>query len=201
MNRNEINEHLRGDIRPMYPLSCYGLIAGHENLYDGDISPEELRWEAYQALARGALPEHSAQVNQMIAEAQQRWQAVLQNPLEFMNRAVAQSDGDGGGGDGGMDDGSSSSNVSMTQQQQAANLFGPSSSAVAPAPAAANLFGPPAGNTGGFQQQPQQPQQQPAMASFAQQSNPMGFAQQPPAGAAGHTYVLLSFLLRLFVPF
>lgn len=158
------------------------MLGNHENLYDGDYSPEEMRFDAYVAQAQGTFPQHQANVQQMIATCAQNWQSVIADPLAAMNRAV-NGGASGSSGDGGdMDDGAPDAS-----QQAAANLFGNSAAStntIAPAnlfggaPAAAAGAAPTATNAFGQAQ------------AAAQPNTGLGFGQAPAAtAAAAHTYV------------
>jgi hypothetical protein len=50
LNADTIFEDVRAQALPVWRLSCYGPARNEPNLKDGDYSPEEMRWNALQAL-------------------------------------------------------------------------------------------------------------------------------------------------------
>jgi len=64
----------------LWALSCYGAEKHAENAITGDISPDELRFEAYKQQQLGNLEIYKETVRQMIETANSKKQALMHNP-------------------------------------------------------------------------------------------------------------------------
>ena len=65
LNADTIFEDVRAQALPVWRLSCYGPARNEPNLKDGDFSPEEMRWNALQALKEGKGAEYVSSARRM----------------------------------------------------------------------------------------------------------------------------------------
>jgi len=56
----------------LWPLSCYGLAKQKEHVITGDISQEELRFEAYNHQTRGTLQQYNGTVSTLLEGMRQK---------------------------------------------------------------------------------------------------------------------------------
>ncbi|EEB07976.1 nuclear rim protein Amo1 [Schizosaccharomyces japonicus yFS275] len=75
-------DSVRQDMKefPIYVLSGYSIGSSTPNVYAGDISPEELRWKAYQAQMSGNLQEYMQFQQNAFQEIERKKQIVQRNP-------------------------------------------------------------------------------------------------------------------------
>jgi hypothetical protein len=75
---------------PLWPFSCYSYQPFKPNVLNGDVSPEELRWEAYQHRAQyGSIEGYNQNWRARELEMQNRRQQLANDPLAFVAPSVA----------------------------------------------------------------------------------------------------------------
>lgn len=82
----------------LWPFSCYGPDADFPNLFTGDFSFEEMRWEALKEFkSKGNLMQYNQTVANMFNEAQQKKQLAIQARASYVPPVQAQVDQQSGG--------------------------------------------------------------------------------------------------------
>ncbi|KAF9528035.1 hypothetical protein CPB83DRAFT_836171 [Crepidotus variabilis] len=78
--------------KPIWPLSCYAPFKGETTLIEGlDISPEEMRVKAAEAVKRGNIAEYTQYESNQIAAAEQAYNNVRTNLQQALEQAKRQS--------------------------------------------------------------------------------------------------------------
>ncbi|EPY53956.1 nuclear rim protein Amo1 [Schizosaccharomyces cryophilus OY26] len=81
--------------KPSWPLTGYALKEFFPSLYNGDVSPEELRWWFYQARALNAIPQYEQRQTELMNDINNKQKIVLTNREgavnEMRNRLVGKT--------------------------------------------------------------------------------------------------------------
>ncbi|WBW70650.1 nuclear rim protein Amo1 [Schizosaccharomyces osmophilus] len=81
--------------KPLWPLTCYGVKDFFPSLYNGDVSPEELRLWFYQARAVNAIPQYEQRQTELVNDINHKQKTALTNREgavnEMRNRLVGKT--------------------------------------------------------------------------------------------------------------
>lgn len=90
----DINDDLK-NAKPQWPFTGYSVVENLPSIYEGDVSPEELRWWAYQAKATNNMQAYEQRQKQLMDDVEAKAAAVKRSPAaafdEMRNKLVGKT--------------------------------------------------------------------------------------------------------------